>query len=225
EQSAFSVSMNGEQAVISSRRKDAIGGLDIYFFDLPEIIRPNPVAYVKGTVIDAERKNPLQAEVTITDVSTNRILYHESSDYEDGTFLAPLPFGKTYALHVRHTGYLFFSDHYALDAPSKIEDAYEVQILLSRIQPGKTEILNNVFFEFNQYELLPQSKSDLDQLVDFLMENKEVNIEIGGHTDNTGDNAYNQVLSEKRAKSVHDYLISAGIPKERLRYRGHGPSQ
>src|SRR5690606_2051710 len=101
EQSAFSVSMNGEQAVISSRRKDAIGGLDIYFFDLPEIIRPNPVAYVKGTVIDAERKNPLQAEVTITDVSTNRILYHESSDYEDGTFLAPLPFGKTYALHVR----------------------------------------------------------------------------------------------------------------------------
>lgn len=225
EQSAFSVSMNGEQAFMASRGTDAIGGLDIYFFDLPEAIRPAPVAYLKGTIVDADEETPLQAAVTITDISTNKILYQENADYEDGTFLAPLPFGKTYALHAGHVGYLFFSQNYDLDDPSKINDAYETHIVLSRIQAGRTEILNNIFFEHNRYELLPQSKSDLDQLVGFMMENKSVKIEIGGHTDNTGDHAYNQTLSENRAKAVYDYLISTGIAKEKLRYRGYGLSK
>lgn len=225
EQSALSVSMNGKQAFFSSRRADALGGLDIYYFALPEAIQPDPVAYLKGTIIDAEHEKPLQAEVTITDIVTHKVVYQEQADYEDGTFLAPLPFGKTYALHVEQPGYLFFSENYSLDSSANVDDAYEVRIALSRIQTGKTEILSNIFFEFNEYQLLPQSKSDLDQLVGFLTLNRNVKIEIGGHTDNIGNEAYNQVLSENRAKAVHDYLINAGVLKERLRYRGYGPSQ
>ena len=225
EQSALSVSMNGRQAFFSTRRPDAIGGLDIYSFELPQAIQPNPVAYLKGIITDAESGLPIHAEVTVTDIVADKMLYHEKADYEDGTFLAPLPFGKTYALHIKHPGYLFFSENYPLDDSTKINDSYEIHIALSQIKAGNTEILNNIFFEVNRYELLPQSKSDLDNLVDFLNFNENVRIEIGGHTDNTGNERHNQTLSENRAKAVHDYLIRAGILKTRLSYNGYGQSQ
>lgn len=225
EQSALTVSMNGKQAFFSTRRDDAVGGLDIYSFDLPQAVRPHPVAYLKGIVVDAETELPVQANVTVTDILTNRPVYYEQADYEDGTFLAPLPFGKTYALHIEQPGYLFFSENYPLDDPTKINDAYEIRIALSPIKVGSIGTLNNVFFEIDRYELLSKSKSDLDNLVEFLKLNKTVRVEIGGHTDNTGSEAHNQTLSENRAKAVHDYLLHAGIAASRLTYKGYGPSQ
>src|SRR5690606_33715265 len=80
EQSALTVSMNGVQAFFSTRRLDAVGGLDIYAFQLPETLRPDPVAYLKGIIVDAEDNSPLQAGVTVTDVASNRVLYHEQAD-------------------------------------------------------------------------------------------------------------------------------------------------
>ncbi|MEC3879657.1 OmpA family protein [Parapedobacter sp. 10938] len=225
EQSALTVSMNGAQAFFSTRRTDAIGGLDIYTFELPEASRPDPVAYLKGIIVDAESNTPLQAGVTVTDIASNRVLYDEQADYEDGTFLAPLPFGKTYALHVNQPGYLFFSESYPLADSTKINDAYEIRIPLSRIKVGKSTTLSNIFFETDRYTLLPQSKSDLEQLIKFLSLNSNVRIEIVGHTDNTGNDAYNQQLSENRAKAVYDYLLNAGISASRLSFKGYGPFQ
>lgn len=226
EQSALTVSMNGTQAFFSTRRpEDAVGGLDIYAFQLGEQLRPDPVAYLKGIIMDAESDEPVQAVVTVTDVGSNRTVYKEQADYEDGTFLAPLPFGKTYALHINQPGYLFFSESYPLDDSARINDAYEIRILLSRISVGKSETLNNVFFDTDRYTLLPESKSDLDQLVNFLNLNEHVRVEIGGHTDNTGKEAYNQQLSEKRAEAVYNYLIDAGISVSRLTFRGYGQAQ
>lgn len=225
EQRALSVSMNGRQAFFAAHRTDALGGLDIYAFDLPPDVRPDPVAYLKGIILDAESGSPLQAEVTVTDIVANQKLYHEQADYEDGTFLAPLPFGKTYALHIKQPGYLFFSENYPLDDSTKINDAYEIRIALAPIRTGNTEVLNNIFFDINKYALLARSKSDLEHLTEFLYLNPGVRVEIGGHTDNTGNESHNQVLSENRAKAVHDYLIQAGIAAQRLRYKGYGQSQ
>jgi len=225
EQSALTVSMNVTQAFYSTRRPDAIGGLDIYAFQLLDASRPDPVAYLKGIIVDAESSAPIQADVTVTDITTNQVLYHESADYGDGTFLAPLPFGKTYALHISQPGYLFFSESYPLNDSTKINDAYEIRIPLSRIKVGQSTILSNIFFETDQYDLLPESKSDLEQLVGFLNLNKDVQVEIGGHTDNTGSEAYNQQLSENRAKAVNDYLLNAGIAASRLAFKGYGQSQ
>src|SRR5690606_29094072 len=124
EQSALTVSMNGARAFFSTRRPDAIGGLDIYAFQLADPLRPDPVAYLKGLIVDAESNDPVHAVVTVTDVASNRMVYKEQADYEDGTFLAPLPFGKTYALRINQPGYLFFSESYPLDDSAKINDAY-----------------------------------------------------------------------------------------------------
>lgn len=222
EQTALSVSMNGQIAFYSTRRQDAIGGLDIYYFDLPQETRPYPVAYLNGTITDADSAAPVTAEVTITDINTNEVLYHDQADFEDGTFLAPLPFGGTYALHVKQPGYLFFSENYPLNDSAHVNDAYEVNIALSRIKVGQTETLNNIFFDINKFELLPQSQSDLENLIEFLNLNQGISVEIGGHTDNTGLAQLNQTLSENRARAVHDYLVRAGIHPGRLRYKGYG---
>lgn len=222
EQSALTVSMNGREAFLSSRGSDGVGGLDIYNFILPAQLQPQPVAYLKGLIIDAKEQLPLPAEVTITDVRTHELLYHDGADYEDGTFLAPLPFGNTYALHVKHPGYMFFSENYPLADSSKVNDAYAITVHLTRIEAGQIEVLNNLFFEVNEYELLPESTSDLDNLVQFLTLNSETVIEIGGHTDNTGSEQHNQRLSENRARAVYAHLINEGINASRIRYKGYG---
>ncbi len=225
EQISLTVSMNGRQAFFSSVRADGFGGLDLYTFELPEHAHPKPVAYLKGLVTDGDTRQPLVAQVTITDIRENKALYRELTDYEDGTFLAPLPFGNTYALHVKQPGYLFYSENYTLADTSKVNDAYEISVQLSPIKAGRTEILNNIFFETNRFTLLPESKADLDALTEFLKLNREVGIEIGGHTDHTGTAATNQLLSENRARTVYEHLLKQGIPPKRMSYRGYGQEQ
>jgi len=86
-------------------------------------------------------------------------------------------------------------------------------------------VLNNVYFETAKYDLLPESNTELDNLVILLKENISYKIEIDGHTDNTGNEKDNQVLSENRAKAVVDYILNKGISKDRLSYKGYGSSK
>src|SRR5690606_37313297 len=85
-------------------------------------------------------------------------------------------------------------------------------------------ILNNIFFETNKFDLLPESQTELNQLIGFMKENSVISIEIVGHTDSTGDTQSNLLLSENRAKTVNDYLIDHLVPAERLSFKGYGES-
>ena len=87
---------------------------------------------------------------------------------------------------------------------------------------GKTVVLENIFFDFDKSVLLPQSYVALLNLTNLLKENPSMKIELSGHTDNKGKDKYNEKLSQERAKAVYDYLISRGIDKKRLKYRGYG---
>jgi OOP family OmpA-OmpF porin len=84
--------------------------------------------------------------------------------------------------------------------------------------------LNNVFFDTDSYTLRDESKIELEKLAQFLETNAEVSIEIGGHTDDVGSDTDNQVLSERRANAVVEYLVSRGIAQERLSSVGYGES-
>jgi len=86
-------------------------------------------------------------------------------------------------------------------------------------------ILKNIFFEFDSYDLRPESISELEYLRDFLVRNPELRIEIGGHTDSKGSNQYNLELSKQRARVVYQYLIDHGIDKNRLTYKGYGETK
>ena len=97
--------------------------------------------------------------------------------------------------------------------------------LLSNLLPGESFILPNLFFEFAQSNLLPNSYSELQRLLNFLINNEKVKIVISGHSDDQGSDAYNQKLSIERAKTVYGYLIDKGIDSNRLSYKGYGKQQ
>jgi outer membrane protein OmpA-like peptidoglycan-associated protein len=110
-------------------------------------------------------------------------------------------------------------------SPQEVVSTKEVKLDSIDYRPGNTIRLENIFFEFDKATLLPRSKTELDKLVDILSDYPHLVIEIGGHTDNVGTDAYNQRLSEERAKSVVEYLTKASVSPSRLSYKGYGSSR
>lgn len=92
-------------------------------------------------------------------------------------------------------------------------------------QAGQPLVLLGVNFETGKAILLPSSQGVLDQVAQSLVDNPEVNVEVGGHTDNTGSKATNRRLSDARAKAVRDYLISKGVDSGRITAQGYGPDK
>jgi outer membrane protein OmpA-like peptidoglycan-associated protein len=93
------------------------------------------------------------------------------------------------------------------------------------IKVGQSVVLKNIFYDFDKYDLKDESMAELGKLISFLNKNPKIRIEVGGHTDNVGGKQYNQQLSEKRAKSVYDYLIQKGIASTRLEFKGYGDTK
>ena len=102
------------------------------------------------------------------------------------------------------------------------DSTYTIDIGLQPIEANASVILNNIFFDVNQFELKPESVAELDKVVQLLIDNPAVKILISGHTDNTGKAADNIKLSENRAKAVVAYLQSKGIAVARLHFKGYG---
>ncbi|MGD8778726.1 MAG: OmpA family protein [Ignavibacteria bacterium] len=103
--------------------------------------------------------------------------------------------------------------------------AEKLKIEEEKIEVGQTIRLNNIFFEFNKSELLPDSFEELDRVYTFLNDNPTVEIELGGHTDNVGSDEYNKSLSQKRAESVKNYLVGKGIDAAKLVAKGYGETK
>ena len=96
---------------------------------------------------------------------------------------------------------------------------------MQKIKIGEIVILKNIFFETNSFELKNESVVELKKLRDFLLKNKNVRIELSGHTDNVGTDKYNQILSENRANSVKEFLLKQGLADGRIVSKGYGKTQ
>jgi outer membrane protein OmpA-like peptidoglycan-associated protein len=105
-----------------------------------------------------------------------------------------------------------------------VVDPFYLNIELEPIEVGAQMQLHNIYYETDSFAILPESVPELQTLVDFLNNNAKLKVEIQGHTDSSGDAANNQVLSEKRAKSVLNYLVENGVAQNRLNSRGFGDS-
>ena len=104
------------------------------------------------------------------------------------------------------------------------EDAeYGIDFLLSSI--NKPNVIENIFYDFDQATLRPESKTALDELAQVLRDNPNVTIEMASHTDRWGADEYNINLSQRRAKAVIDYLTEVGIAADRLQYQGYGETR
>lgn len=219
------VNASGDLAFISTDRLKGEGRFDIYSFDLYEEAQPTLVNYMKGMVYDKTTNEKLRAELELIDLENNEVVATAFSNSETGKFLLSIPTGKNYALNVDKKGYLFYSDHFELKGVHDKTDPYRKDVPLKPIKVGETVELQNIFFEFDMYELLPESEAELNKLIGMLKDNPDLKICLQGHTDSQGTKEYNKELSRKRAKAVYDYLVENGIAKNRLSYKGFGESQ
>lgn len=193
----------------------------IYRFSVPEEIKPQFVSYVKVLVRDKTSYEPLHAKVNLFNIENGENIVSLKAQGSDGSALVSLPGNNRYGLMVEKSGYMFYSDHFNLKSKNK-NFVKELRVSLQPIEKGKSVILNNVFFKVDSYQLSAESRAELKRVKQFLEQNKDLYVEIAGHTDNQGSAAYNQQLSEQRAKSVYNFLIEHGIEQKRLTFKGYG---
>ena len=224
EESGLSINSNGSLAFFASDKQGGLGGFDIYSFEMPEQLRPVPVTYVKGMVFDEQSKQALEAKIQIINLKSGEFAFDDVTDAVAGEFLATMTPGNSFALNVSKPGYLFYSQNFTPDLKQAVKP-YTIEVPLQKIEIGGMVVLNNIFFETNKFDLLPESRTELGQLITFLKENPGVSIEIAGHTDNVGDDTSNQALSESRAMTVFDYLVLNKVPSSKLSFKGYGESK
>jgi outer membrane protein OmpA-like peptidoglycan-associated protein len=217
------VNTRGTVAYYSSER-NAATGRDIYSFTLNDPVRPTPASYMVGTIADAESRSPLTAKFSLVDLASEKELMKSVSD-DRGQFLVCIPTNHRYAFFASHPGYLFYSEHFDLQGVHSIDKPYRKDILLKPIKVNEVLVMRNIFFATDSYELKPESRVELNRLVEMLTHNSSIRIEVSGHTDNVGSDTYNLKLSAQRAKSVADYLVSRNISSDRVKWVGLGESQ
>ena len=204
----------GESGFFSSNRNDGKGYDHIYSFYLPELN-----ISISGWVVDHDDEPVPNAVIRIVgDDGSNQ----KEVARDDGSFKFKLSRGVRYVMMAGAQGYLNQKQEFTSDDAE--EDAeYGVDFVLSSI--SKPNVVENIFYDFDKATLRPESKEALDELVEMLRDNPNVAIEMSSHTDRWGSEAYNLGLSDRRAKSVVDYLVEAGIPEERLTYAGYGKTK
>jgi len=198
------------------------GGRDIFTFQLPEALKPQPMSWVKGKVINRKTGQLILSEIVLNDLVGNKLIQHLYPFENEGEFLFCLPSGHNYGLNISKPGYLFHSENFNLLATNNRHQPLTLTIALDPIETGKTTILKNIFFETDSFSLKPESKGQLKEIVDFMKTNPGLVIEIGGHTDHQGTDNYNLVLSGKRANAVVQSLVEMGVPSARLKSKGYG---
>lgn len=221
DEATLSVNAHGDTAYFSSDNLGGEGKKDIYAFALYEQARPTTVSFMRGRVMDARTQEPLAARFQLIHLSNGEVRIESTAERHNGEFFVCLPTGEAFALNVSYPGYLFHSEHIALDGKHK-DKPMEKDIFLKPIESGSTITLNNIFYATNQYQLQETSMAELEKLFTFLQQNPSVKVEISGHTDNVGSAGYNLNLSQKRAEAVYEYLVQKGISQDRIIARGYG---
>jgi len=221
----FVVNTQGTKAYFASNKLNGKGGWDIYAIDLYKEARPEKVFLVKGQLIDddgnaladakLEVKNTRTEEVSegVVDSETGHYAVAVTAKDEDDDFL----------MVVKKEDYSFSS---TLIEPTEetFEKPIEVNFEVKPIAAGKSVQINDIYYATASYEINSKSYAVLNEFADFLKTNPTVKVEIRGHTDNIGSAQTNITLSNQRAKAVYDYLLSKGVPKNNISYKGFGPN-
>ncbi len=154
---------------------------------------------------------------------------HFVSVGDDGLFRLELDENTDYTFTATKAGYLtnglrFSTRGIPRDSANPVQ-VYEVEIVLDKIFRDREIVLENIYYDFDRWDIRLDAEPTLNRLADMLRQNPDIRIQLGSHTDCRGDNAYNQALSQKRAQSAVNYLIARGIEPERLSAIGYGESQ
>ncbi len=216
----FFVSTDGQKGYFASNKLKGPGGWDVYSFDLYDKAKPEKVLFVSGTVKSDSETEMAQTHIELKNLETKKIS-EIPLDSVTGKYVAVAPFNNDYIMTVKKEGYVYETRYISL-ADSTYRMPTHLDLEIQPIELNKSYRINDIYFDFNSFELTEKSKAVLDLLIEFLTQNASIFIEIQGHTDNIGNDADNMKLSSNRAKSVYDYLIDNHIDAKRLTYKGYG---
>ncbi len=214
-----------ERGYFTSDRAGGKGKDDIYEFSLPEVL----FAF-EGIVYDKDNQQPLVNSYV-------RVVGSDGSSFEantdgNGSFI----FGANgderyinpdvnYSIEVGKEKYLVAKDNISTVNLSGESTNFVKEFFLQPVIEGKGISMPEVQYELAKWQLLPQSRDSLDYLYNIMSDNPTIVVQLEAHTDSRGSDADNQNLSQKRAQSCVDYLISKGIPGARMKARGFGESR
>ncbi|WP_100615434.1 OmpA family protein [Confluentibacter citreus] len=215
---SFFMNEDGLTGYMASNRDGGIGDDDIYaYYKLPEL-------KVEGTVTDSSNGNPIaNATVSLLDATSNELA--QVATDENGRYDINIDRDANYYLKVNNDNYMDIT----IPVTSKgIEDSITSitkNITLNPIEKGlPINELNTIYFDFDKYDINKDSSIELDKIVDMMMNlHPTMSIKIESHTDSRGPEHYNDRLSQERAKSTYEYLISKGVQASRIiEYKGYG---
>ena len=225
DQFAFYVTSDGKRAYYSKDEAEKKNFTKIFSTVLPPQVQVQySSSVVKGRVRDKDNGQPLNAKVELFDIQKDERMSIVQSDSISGEYTIVLTKGAEYALYVSRPDYLFQSLSFNYTSGDHTKPV-EINIDLQKVKANAAIVLNNVFFEVNKYELKEKSATELEEVIKFLILNPVLQVEIGGHTDNSGAADYNLKLSEQRAQSVANYLTQNGIDAKRISQKGYGAQQ
>lgn len=203
-------------------KNNSEGQTKLFRFKMPPDLLPEaPIFALTGYISDADSKEPLSAEVNVSDLVSDSTLLITRSEQRNGQFKLLMEANEAAYLYIKKKGYLLYK--------ANLDELYDstsvAEIALTPLKIGERIVLSDILFEFNSAALDGKATKELDQAVSFLLSNPEVKIEIGGHTDSKGNDDYNIKLSNSRAASVYRYFLKKNVPKENLVFKGYGESQ
>lgn len=220
-------SEDDSSAYFSSNRPDCKGRDDIYWGKKVEAL-PLDVA-VHGLILDDKTNMPIPFATVILfekDFEGDLIPIDTFRTDQSATYNFELEKDKDYKILGNAPEYLANEkDITTKDLKESVDFEVNIDIELERIIIEKPITLNNIYYDFDKYDLREVSVTELTRLNGMLIQNGNITIQIGSHTDSNGSEPYNKTLSENRAKSVVTFLIENGINPERLQWFGFGESE
>ncbi len=185
------------------------------------------VVLVSGRVLDPQTgKVPDETNISYEDLKTGKTIGIAKPDPKTGLYKLVLPYGVNYGITAKAKGFLPSSINIDL---SKLRGRYleldERDLVMAPIAKGSSMTINNLFFETGKATLTAESDPELKRIVQVMQENATLQIEISGHTDNTGSDELNNKLSQDRADAVKNYLMNAGVKSDRIRTKGYGKTK
>jgi peptidoglycan-associated lipoprotein len=204
------------------------------------IIKPEPPKVVNYFLAGQVSTNATptvsldSATVKLLDAATDSLIA-EGVAKEGGIFgTFPLEEGKDYTILVERMGYLTKREPFSMAGRGippvfrtklTMDTTFKVGIKLDRLATNLTFVLENIYYDLDKFNIRPDAALELDKLVQILKDNPTVKIELSSHTDARDTDAYNNKLSQNRARSAVDYIISKGIVADRLTAKGYGETR
>ncbi len=203
------------EGFFASKRPGGKGSFDIYFWEIP------PLKFsAGGLIVDKKTETPIVgAKVKL--LGDNGFFLEMDSEADGSYLFKNIPEEGDYTVSAVYDGYLL--NKFEFSTKGLTENKYWTSNIVLEEIPMMTAIdIPDIFYDFDKAKLRPESMVALDSLVIFLEENIKITVELMSHTDRKGNDDYNMNLSNDRAKSVVDYLVSKGIEQERLTWQGYG---